>query len=72
MYRLIASDLDETLIKADRTVCEENIEAIKKFMEMGGYFVCCTGRQIRNNWNHQGSPIKADSQSLDYYGSPHH
>lgn len=44
MYRLIASDLDETLIKADRTVCEENIEAIKKFMDMGGYFVCATGR----------------------------
>jgi MoxR-like ATPase len=44
MYRLIASDLDETLIKADRTVCDENIEAIKKFMEMGGYFVCATGR----------------------------
>ncbi len=44
MYRLIASDLDETLIQKDRTVCKENIEAIKKLKDLGVYFVCATGR----------------------------
>lgn len=44
MYRLIASDLDETLIMKDRTVCRENIEAIRKLKDLGVYFVCATGR----------------------------
>lgn len=44
MYRIIASDLDETLIRKDRTVSPEDIAAIHEFEKAGGLFVCCTGR----------------------------
>lgn len=44
MYKIIASDLDETLIRRDRTVSPEDIAAIHEFEEAGGLFVCCTGR----------------------------
>ncbi len=35
MYRLIACDLDETLLSEDRKVCERNREAIVKARELG-------------------------------------
>ena len=43
-YKLIAADLDETLISRDRTICQRNIDAIKKATEMGIKFVPATGR----------------------------
>ena len=30
MYKIIACDLDETLLSDDRTISKENIEAIQK------------------------------------------
>lgn len=44
MYRLIASDLDETLIGKDRKITEENIKMIQKAREAGVLFVPATGR----------------------------
>ena len=44
MYRLIASDLDETLIGKNRKICEENIRMIRRAREAGVYFVPATGR----------------------------
>lgn len=44
MYKIIACDLDETLIQKDRTISKENIEAIKKATELGVKFVPATGR----------------------------
>ena len=35
MYKLIACDLDETLIKPDRTIDSRDIEAIKKLKDFG-------------------------------------
>lgn len=43
-YKLMACDLDETLLSTDRTVCQKNVEAIKKAEEQGVKFVCATGR----------------------------
>ncbi|MBQ7799912.1 MAG: HAD family phosphatase [Oscillospiraceae bacterium] len=45
-YKIIASDLDGTLLKDDKTISQENLDAIKKFTEMGGIFVPTTGRSI--------------------------
>ena len=45
-YKIIASDLDGTLLKDDKTISQENLDAIKKFAEMGGIFVPTTGRCI--------------------------
>ncbi len=45
-YKIIASDLDGTLLKDDKTISRENLDAIKKFTEMGGIFVPTTGRSV--------------------------
>lgn len=44
MYKIIACDLDETLIRTDRTISKEDKEAIKKATELGVKFVPATGR----------------------------
>lgn len=44
MYRLIACDLDETLLTKDKTVTTENYAAIKNCERQGAYFVPATGR----------------------------
>ena len=41
---LICTDLDGTLLKKDKTVSRENLEAIEYFMSEGGYFTFITGR----------------------------
>lgn len=48
MYKLIACDLDETLLSADRTVSQRNIEAIRKADAIGVKFVPATGRGYRS------------------------
>lgn len=44
MIKLIASDLDETLLGPGSRVVEENLRAIKKCQELGIKFVPATGR----------------------------
>ena len=41
---LICTDLDGTLLKNDKTISEENREAIEYFKREGGYFTFITGR----------------------------
>ena len=47
MYRIIACDLDETLLNCEKKVSAENIEAIAKAVEKGVKFVLATGRGYR-------------------------
>lgn len=44
MYKIIACDLDETLLSTDRTVSRRNIEAIEQARALGVKFVPATGR----------------------------
>ena len=44
MYRIIACDLDETLLSSDHSVCKRNLEAIEKARKAGVKFVPATGR----------------------------
>lgn len=44
MYKLIACDLDETLLRDDRTISKEDIEAIQEAKKLGVKFVPATGR----------------------------
>ena len=44
MYKLIASDMDETFIGHDKTVHPGNLEAARRLQEQGGHFVVATGR----------------------------
>jgi Cof subfamily protein (haloacid dehalogenase superfamily) len=43
-YKIMASDLDGTLLKNDMTLSRENQAAIKLFSDMGGTFVVTSGR----------------------------
>ena len=44
MYKLIISDLDETLLNDSHEICDKNKESIKKASEMGIKFIPATGR----------------------------
>ena len=44
---LLASDFDDTLYGLDLRIPERNLEAIRYFMEEGGYFAMSTGRAHR-------------------------
>lgn len=44
MYKIIAVDLDETLLNDDRTISIENKEAIRKAKQQGVKIVPCSGR----------------------------
>ncbi len=44
MYKLIATDLDETLISHDHTITQENKDAIQKAIDKGVKIVLATGR----------------------------
>ena len=46
MYKLIASDLDGTLLATDRTLSERNKAAIKKFKDLGVIFSVSSGRAL--------------------------
>ena len=41
---LICTDLDGTLLRSDKTISRENLEAIEHFKSEGGYFTFITGR----------------------------
>lgn len=46
MYKLVAIDIDGTLLKNDKTISERNRECINKAMKMGIKVVITTGRPI--------------------------
>ncbi len=52
MYKLIASDLDETLINSNHEISTKDLEAIKAYQKAGGIFVCATGRPF---WSAEGT-----------------
>ena len=46
LYRILACDLDETLISRDRSISVENIDAITQALRLGIKFVPATGRSF--------------------------
>ncbi len=72
MIRLIASDLDETLLNTDTHVDAYTIEQIQKVQEKGAYFVCATGRNyvsIQKTLKEIGTYQKEDTYTLSLNGS---
>ncbi len=61
MYKIIACDLDETLLNSERSVSRENRDAIRKARELGVKFVPATGRGY-------GS-VKRTLEELGVYGA---
>ncbi|MCR5828913.1 MAG: Cof-type HAD-IIB family hydrolase [Lachnospiraceae bacterium] len=43
-YRILASDMDGTMLKDDKTISKETQEAVRDFKEDGGYLVIASGR----------------------------
>ena len=45
-YKLFVSDFDGTLVRADGTISQKNIDAIATYRRAGGIFAVCTGRML--------------------------
>ena len=45
-YELIALDMDDTLLRSDKTISDETIASFKKVRDAGKYVVICTGRPV--------------------------
>lgn len=58
-YKLIASDMDETLLDDNHQICQRNIDLIKKAKSLGVKFVPATGRGFKS--------IQQDLKILDLY-----
>lgn len=72
-YKIIACDLDETLLSTDRTISKKNIEAIKKAKELGVKFVPATGRgfnTVDNNLKVLDLYDKENEYVISYNGEP--
>ena len=74
MYKLIACDLDETLLNDDHMVSQENVKAIKAASKAGVKFVLATGRgynSVRGSPLLEGrSPRTRGSACCIFRGSP--
>lgn len=71
MYKLLASDLDETLLNSDKKVSKENIEAIEKAEAMGVKFVTASGRgieQMRETVDSIGQSTRANEYVISFNG----
>lgn len=65
MIRLVACDLDETLLDDEKNVLQGNREAIAAFEAQGGIFVPCTGR-IYTGLDHVLKQLGADGKPGHY------
>lgn len=52
MIKMIALDLDETLLNTDKTISGENAAALRKLHQAGIKVVLCTGRPINAIWGY--------------------
>ena len=70
-YKMVVSDLDETLLGSDRKVCMRNREAVQKARELGVKFVPATGRgysSIRGTLEELGLREKEGEYVISYNG----
>lgn len=60
-YKIVASDLDGTLLNSNDRISEENWQAIREMTARGVYFVPCTGRTL-----HEMDPVLRDNPAVRY------
>ena len=71
MYKIIACDLDETLLDDRHEVSARNVQAIQKARELGVHFVPATGRgynSIGNTLQDLGLQEKQDEYVISFNG----
>lgn len=71
MYKLIATDLDNTFLKSDKSIPEENRQAIKLLSEKGVYITLCSGRSSMSlqNFARRLSLNNKDNYFIAFNGS---
>lgn len=70
-YKMLISDLDETLLNDNGTINEKNVQAIKKAVQMGFKFVPNTGRSfnsVQGVLDKLGLKNKAQQYVISYNG----
>ena len=71
MYKLIACDLDETLLSLDNTVSQKNVDAIQQADALGVKFVLATGRgyaTVQNTLKEIGLHDKENEYVISFNG----
>ena len=71
MYKLVATDMDETFLGFDHTVPQANIDAILRMRELGVLFVPASGRaygSIMNSLRNLPEECLRDSYVISYNG----
>lgn len=71
MYRLVASDMDETFLDADHAIPEANLRALRRMRELGVLFVPSSGRwysSIMDNFTGEARELLEGSYVLSYNG----
>ncbi len=71
MYKLIASDMDETFLDGAHHIPAPNIAALKRLRELGIHFVPCSGRPYRsivNNFARIDQSLMEGSYIISYNG----
>ena len=64
---LVVSDLDNTLLTAEKGIPEYNLQMIKKFQQLGGNFTVATGRSIESV-AHYLSQMELSTPAITYNG----
>lgn len=71
MYRLVASDMDETFLDADHAIPASNLRALKRMRELGVLFVPSSGRwysSIMDNFSGEARELIEGGYVLSYNG----
>lgn len=71
MYRIVATDMDETFLDHDHQIPQGNLEAIKRMRELGVMFVPSSGRSypsIMANFAHLDPELLEGSYIISYNG----
>lgn len=71
MYKLVASDMDETFLDGEHRIPEANLEALRRMRELGVLFVPSSGRpygSIMENFAGIDQSLMEDSYVISYNG----
>ncbi|WP_346675074.1 Cof-type HAD-IIB family hydrolase [Enorma phocaeensis] len=71
MYKLIASDMDETFLDSEHRIPAPNVEALKRLRELGVLFVPSSGRPYRSimaNFADVDPKLMRDTYVISYNG----
>lgn len=69
-YRLIASDLDDTLLDESSNISVRNREAIRRAVDLGVKFVIATGRMFKTSISYlEDLGLNSDYPVINYHGA---